>query len=207
MIEGATAEDGICDITPGDSKENMALPKSEPVIQRTMAIGDVHGCLTALDTLLGTLQVQSEDRLVFLGDYVDRGPDSRGVVHRLIELKERCHLVALMGNHEEMVWTPTTANPNGYPGDSSVAKKPWNPMELWSQDGRLPKEHLDFLRSCPMFFETETHIFVHADYYPNRPMREQSSTTLLWSFFHAETAAPHYSRKTVILGHTPAAER
>src|SRR5438128_6850305 len=70
---------------------------------RTLAIGDIHGCLTALDTLLGFVRPTPEDRLIFLGDYIDRGPDSKGVLNRLIELKRIRRFICLRGNHEIMM--------------------------------------------------------------------------------------------------------
>ena len=70
---------------------------------RTLAIGDIHGCLTALDTLLGFVQPTPSDQLIFLGDYVDRGPDSKGVLDRLIELQRTGRVVCLRGNHEIMM--------------------------------------------------------------------------------------------------------
>src|SRR5437870_3329448 len=70
---------------------------------RTLAIGDIHGCLRAFDLLLATVCPEPDDLLVTLGDYVDRGPDSKGVLERLIDLQGRCRLVALMGNHDIMM--------------------------------------------------------------------------------------------------------
>src|SRR4051794_24858439 len=70
---------------------------------RTLAIGDIHGCLTALDTLLLAVRPQPDDLIVTLGDYVDRGPDSRRVVDRLLHLPPLCQLVALRGNHDQMM--------------------------------------------------------------------------------------------------------
>src|SRR5689334_11414198 len=70
---------------------------------RLLAIGDIHGNLKALDTLLATIALQPEDVLVTLGDYVDRGPDSRGVLDRLIELNRSAQLIALRGNHDELM--------------------------------------------------------------------------------------------------------
>lgn len=181
----------------------MTQSKATSSSPRMIAIGDVHGCLKALDTLLKMIRIQPEDHLVLLGDYVDRGPDSRGVIERLMELKGQCHLVALMGNHEEMVLAAHEGRSERefwmkFGGEEALAS--YGPL---APNGRLPREHLDFLRNCPMFLETNTHIFVHADYYPNRPMPEQSSNTLLWSCFDPGKAAPHYSGKTVVLGHTP----
>src|SRR5262249_30858987 len=70
---------------------------------RTIAIGDIHGCLRALDLLLEVIQPRPDDVLITLGDYVDRGPDSRGVLDRLIELQSQCKLIALKGNHDIMM--------------------------------------------------------------------------------------------------------
>ncbi|MFM7929512.1 MAG: metallophosphoesterase family protein [Pirellula sp.] len=70
---------------------------------RTIAIGDIHGCLRAFDALLAAIDLQKTDILVPVGDYIDRGPDSKGVIDRLIELREQTQLFPLMGNHEEMM--------------------------------------------------------------------------------------------------------
>ncbi len=70
---------------------------------RLIAIGDIHGCSLALDALIDAIQPQAEDIIVTLGDYVDRGNDSKGVIDRLIELSSRCHLKPIYGNHEEMM--------------------------------------------------------------------------------------------------------
>ena len=68
---------------------------------RTIAVGDIHGHAAALAALVAAIQPQPNDTLVFLGDSVARGPDSRGVLNQLIELSQRLTVVALMGNHEE----------------------------------------------------------------------------------------------------------
>ena len=70
---------------------------------RIIAIGDIHGCSTALDAILRLVEPGPEDTVVTLGDYIDRGPDSKGVLDLLLRLKSRCHLVPLMGNHEEIM--------------------------------------------------------------------------------------------------------
>ena len=70
---------------------------------RLFAIGDIHGCAIALRTLLEAIDPQPEDSIVVLGDVVDCGPDSKGVLEQLITLSSRCHLAVLLGNHEEML--------------------------------------------------------------------------------------------------------
>jgi len=67
---------------------------------RTLALGDIHGCITALETMAEYVGFSTEDHLITLGDYVDRGPDSKGVIDFLLKLKETHQLTALRGNHE-----------------------------------------------------------------------------------------------------------
>ena len=69
---------------------------------RLIAIGDIHGCLAALLSILDAIKPTGEDTIVTLGDYIDRGPDSRGVIDCLIQIAIfDCHLVPLLGNHDE----------------------------------------------------------------------------------------------------------
>src|SRR5262245_4704597 len=70
---------------------------------RTLAIGDIHGCLRALDGILDEVAPQADDLVITLGDYIDRGPDSKGVLDRVLELSQRCRCVHLRGNHEVMM--------------------------------------------------------------------------------------------------------
>ena len=70
---------------------------------RILAIGDIHGCTIAFDTLLAQVAPQPEDLIITLGDYVDRGPDSRGVIDRILKLRETQQLIAIRGNHDIMM--------------------------------------------------------------------------------------------------------
>jgi serine/threonine protein phosphatase 1 len=70
---------------------------------RTIAVGDIHGCFLALDAVLEAIKPRPEDTIVTLGDYIDRGPDSQGVLERLIELNRRCQLVPILGNHDQIL--------------------------------------------------------------------------------------------------------
>src|SRR5262245_30617181 len=70
---------------------------------RFLAIGDIHGCSRALATLLQTVSPQPEDVVITLGDYVDRGPDSMGVIDTLLALRRRCKLIGLRGDNEQMM--------------------------------------------------------------------------------------------------------
>jgi serine/threonine protein phosphatase 1 len=70
---------------------------------QVIAIGDIHGCARALRTVIEAIQPQGNDTLIPLGDCIDRGPDSRQVIDELLRLRERCNLIPLLGNHEEMM--------------------------------------------------------------------------------------------------------
>jgi len=170
---------------------------------RTIAVGDIHGCLVAFDALINAAKIQASDTLVILGDFIDRGPDSRGVVDRLIELQERCRLVPLLGNHEEMLLAAREGK-----SDLRYWQK-FGGRETLDSYGRLTdcsgisSAHVRFIQDCPLFFETETHIFVHANVAPNFPMAQQSTMDLLWRPVVEGEAGPHYSGKTVVVGHTP----
>src|SRR5215472_203348 len=78
-------------------------PSRQGVDMRLLAIGDIHGCLHALTALLDLVAPQADDLLIALGDYVDRGPDSRGVLDHLIALHDAGRLIALRGNHDVMM--------------------------------------------------------------------------------------------------------
>jgi serine/threonine protein phosphatase 1 len=78
--------------------------------QRILAIGDIHGCSTALGRLIDAIDPGPDDLIVTLGDYIDWGPDSRGVIEQLIALSGRCRLVSLLGNHEEMLLEALDSN-------------------------------------------------------------------------------------------------
>jgi serine/threonine protein phosphatase 1 len=177
---------------------------------RTIAIGDIHGCSLALKALVDAIDPGPEDLLVALGDYIDRGLDSRGVLEQMFALGERCVLVPLLGNHEEMLLAALEGQSEltywlkfgglvaltsyGYRG--GVAICPGNLRAL------IPSHHLDFIRQCRDDFETVGHIFVHAYYDPDRPLREQSWGGLRWTSL-PPIPARHCSGKVAIVGHTP----
>jgi serine/threonine protein phosphatase 1 len=172
--------------------------------ERILAIGDIHGCLTAFETLLSAVQPQPEDTFVTLGDYVDRGPDSRGVLARLIDLGQTHHLVALRGNHEEMMLRTredlkVASDWLDYGGDATLAS--YGVGDKAPNLAGIPLSHWTFLeQQCIDCWETDTHFFVHANVYPDIPLAEQPPYVLHWARF--EKALPHQSGKIMICGHT-----
>jgi serine/threonine protein phosphatase 1 len=176
---------------------------------RTIAIGDVHGCRLALAALLDAINPTADDTLVTLGDYIDRGPDSRGVLDLLIALDRRSRLVPLSGNHEEMLVAAardhtalrTWLSCGGAEALRSygwVLGGPRRAVADW-----IPPRHWDFLAACRSYHETATHLFVHAGYVPELPLEEQPAVALRWRVTDAQTARPHRSGKVAVVGHTP----
>lgn len=174
--------------------------------KRIVAIGDAHGCSTALDALIIAIDPKPDDTIVTLGDYVDRGIDSKGVLDLLIELENRCRLVPILGNHDEMMLHARDGRSDlqfwlNCGGDSA--------LDSYSSVGSLdhiPAEHFRFLERCVSFFETETHFFVHANYKPDVPLDQMDDHTLRWLSLRDFVPGPHFSGKIAVLGHTPQPE-
>lgn len=176
-----------------------SIPMPAP---RTIAIGDIHGHADALTGLLRLLEPRDIDTVVFLGDYVSRGPDSRDVIQAVIDLGRRCRVVALRGNHEEMLLDARSnriarAAWVSVGGDASLVAP--SASEVWRA---LDDAQWSFVSGLPTFHETDDHFFVHANYAPNRPIDGQDSQTALWLPLEPPPG-PHYSGKTAIVGHTP----
>jgi serine/threonine protein phosphatase 1 len=170
--------------------------------RRTIAIGDIHGCSAALAALIDAIKPGPDDVLVTLGDYINRGPDSRGVLELLIDLERRCRLVALLGNHDQMLLDVRAGR---FPiswlldiGGRATFASYGDRCDL----ELIPEEHYEFLAECLDYHETASHIFIHANYYPDLPMDDQPGSMLRWESLREGTPGPHDSGKTVIAGHT-----
>jgi serine/threonine protein phosphatase 1 len=195
---------------------------------RTFAVGDIHGDLHALENVFGQLPtLDAEDTIVFLGDYLDRGPDSAGVVRFVRDLAARgpAKVIALRGNHEdawlqivERGW-PEFIFPRGngcYECYRSFAGKPVpndeddpTPAELEVMLAGLffPLDVVAWLRELPFFYEDEHAIYVHAgikrgpgeDFFPH-PSEVTPMRALLWLRDH--DFFENYRGKLVVFGHT-----
>ena len=171
---------------------------------RLFAIGDIHGCHVALRTLIEAIDPCPEDTVVVLGDVIDWGPDSRDCVQQLIDLSGRCQFILIRGNHEEMLFAALESQSElrywlNFGGEETLKSYPYR-----GGDEFIDREHVRFLKAqCRDYHETDEFIFVHASYDPNKPMSEQSNTTLQWEHVKPEQMRPHFSGKTVIAGHTP----
>lgn len=174
---------------------------------RTLAIGDIHGCRTALDHLLAFVRPLPGDTIVTLGDYVDRGPDSKGVVDKLIELHVGGQLISLRGNHEIMMLGAKQGGADDIRfwlacGGTQALESYCAPGEF-PTDQHIPDTHWHFIKhTCNDWYETDTHIFVHANLHPERPMGNQTTEHIHWEALAPLWHRPHCSGKIMICGHT-----
>lgn len=171
---------------------------------RLLAVGDIHGCLRQLTALLDQVAPRAADQVVFLGDYVDRGPDSAGVINFLIDFaKSFPATVFLRGNHEEMFTDyledrdPSLFLING--GMKTLAS--YQASGQWP----IPPSHRAFIAALRSYYETDDFIFVHAGLRPGIPLAEQNPRDLAW--IRREFISSDYDwNKPVVYGHTPLAE-
>jgi serine/threonine protein phosphatase 1 len=169
---------------------------------RTIAIGDIHGYLGALTALVEFAGVRADDRLVTLGDYVDRGPDSAGVLDWLIEWFEAGQLVPLLGNHDQMMqWARETGTFMWEECGGTATLDSYRRRTAGDGLDCVPDAHWRFLDdSCKRSYETQSHIFTHASPDADVPIHEQTDGTLLWQSWN--DPARHMSGKLMVCGHT-----
>lgn len=175
-------------------------------------VGDIHGMHSMLDTLLKEWQVDSE-QLVFLGDYIDRGKESKKVVERVMSLKENYGAITLKGNHEDMFlqWIEVPEELASFylsqGGYETLRSFGIDSQLRYDEQARVFKDtypdFLEFLEELDSYYEDETHIYVHAGINPNeKEMKDMNPIDLLWIrdlFFYRE----HQMKKRIIFGHTP----
>lgn len=172
------------------------------------AISDIHGCARTFEALLEQIALGREDELFLLGDYIDRGPDSKGVIDLILKLKqEGFRLHCLLGNHEALL-----LNARGGMGSE---------QRLWLQNGGdatldsfglphsaapclLPQPYLDFFHQLDWHFETEGYILVHAglDFRLARPL--EAGQALIWlRDWYGHVDRDWLQGRVVVHGHTP----
>ncbi len=166
---------------------------------RTVAIGDVHGARRALETLLAAVDPRPDDLVVTVGDYVDRGPDSAGVIRCLLDLATRCHLLPIRGNHDQMM---LDARRDEY--ELALWLRCGGDATLASYGGGLESVHADHWRflaeTCVDSVETAKVIYVHGGVVPELRVDKVQPVVLQWQRFPPDR--PHVSGKLVVCGHT-----
>lgn len=175
---------------------------AEPETGRLIAIGDIHGCAEALETLLEAVAPTASDIVVTVGDYVDRGPDVRGVLERLLMLATQCQLKPIKGNHEEMLLDVVERGRDPETWIRSGAAATLDAYGCTGDWSVFPAEHIAFLRNCLDYYECSEHFFTHANYVADLPLNRQPADVLRWRSLQTLLPAPHQSRKQAIVGHT-----
>jgi serine/threonine protein phosphatase 1 len=173
---------------------------------KIFAIGDIHGSIDRLQDLMQKIPIDfANDTLLFIGDYIDRGPGSVEVVEYLMDLKKRVpEIILLKGNHEDMLEKYL----DGTDRFTYLLNGGQNTLDSYlsktqrSDSFPIPAEHIDFFKSLRLYYETEAYIFVHAGLRPKIPLASQKTEDLLWirdKFIYSK----YNFGKPVVFGHTP----
>jgi serine/threonine protein phosphatase 1 len=180
---------------------------AESMSPLTFAVGDVHGCLEKLQRLVEACEAHAGGRparFVFLGDYIDRGPDSRGVIEFLMRRQQAQpgSDVCLRGNHEQLA-LDAHADQRAMPawlGNNGATTQ----RNYWRTGGRISPAHLAWLAALPLCHDDGLRFFVHAGVDLDLPLHEQEPDVMLWM------REPFLSRsdevdcsRFVVHGHTP----
>ncbi len=174
--------------------------------EKTFIIGDIHGCLDMLKRLLDAIPWRpGQDRLVFVGDYIDRGPQAKGVVDCILGLiQEDPHVGCLLGNHEAMLLDYLKGiDPDLYLANRGGATLRNYRAEKPAAGGPLiPPEHMSFYESLQPVMELKDHYVVHAGFRPGIAVEDQSLEDMLWIREPFISSDCDFGKK-VIFGHTP----
>lgn len=174
--------------------------------QKIFIIGDVHGCLDMLKRLMDKIDWSPDrDRLIFLGDYIDRGKDPKGVVDYILDLTRQSSLVeCLKGNHEAMFLDFIT----GRDRFMFIINGGWKTLESYGMyetdedDSAIPSEHRAFYESLKLYIELEDYYVVHAGFKPHLDIAKQTEDELLW-IRKSFVSSKYDFGKRVLFGHTP----
>jgi len=179
---------------------------------RLFAIGDIHGCVTELAALVGGLGLAAGDTVCFVGDYLDRGPDSKGVIDFLLNARATgsdVEWVFLKGNHEDMCMA-FLGRP-GHWGESWMMNGGTAAIRSYGVaanaepavvEGAMPEAHLAFLEGLGRSHRWQDYLFVHAGIRPGIPWEQQEDEDILW-IREDFLLHPHNLPETVVFGHTP----
>jgi len=175
------------------------------------AVGDIHGCLTKLKKLFERISPDPErDTVVFIGDYIDRGPDSKTVVEFVLSLKYQLkNVICLLGNHEQTFLNYYLHQKDGdlfylNGGETTVASYGFIDTPKGKKIN-VPERHLHFFTSLLPYYETDEYIFVHAGIRPGISLDKQTTDDLLW-IRHEFIRYFNDFGKIVVFGHTPLPE-
>ncbi|MFL4977861.1 MAG: metallophosphoesterase family protein [Xanthobacteraceae bacterium] len=173
---------------------------------KTYAIGDIHGSLAKLRGLIARCERDAGGEamtLLFIGDYIDRGPDSRGVVDYVMRLQARlgANAIVLRGNHEELAVAAADSSLNAGSWLLNGGDKTLRSYGVAAAQ-ELPADHLAWFRALRLSFDDGQRLFVHAGIDPARPLHDQDAHDLVWIREPFLTDQRDHGR-LIVHGHTP----
>lgn len=173
---------------------------------KSYAVGDIHGCLDQLQRIVELCEkdaASQKSTFIFLGDYIDRGPDSRGVIDFLINLQKWSpdHIICLRGNHEDLLLSALDSEDAEFNWLANGGDATLHSYGV-SQAKDLPPSHIDWLHSLLLFHDDGQRFFVHAGAHPDRPLNQQRTRDLLWTRKPFLSSNKNFGR-LIVHGHTP----
>ena len=171
--------------------------------KRIFAIGDIHGCFNAMKDLIeNKIQLSKNDKLIFLGDYIDRGPDSKIVLDYIMDLQNNQYdIVTLRGNHESMLinaWYNESALSKWILNGGSETLLSFGTDKLKNIDSK----YLHFLENLRFYYELDKYIFVHAGFNDSIENPFTDKYSMLWNS-REQYLNPRLNDRTIIHGHAP----
>jgi serine/threonine protein phosphatase 1 len=178
---------------------------------KTYAIPDLHGCLEGLEKFLDALDLNTPATLVFLGDYIDRGPDSKYVIDTIrdLDLPDYIKVVTLAGNHEAMALEAHSGR--GWRADHGLEGFNW-----WVEQGglatlasfgkgKIPDDYLTWMAGLPKLYHDTHRVYTHAGVDPRKPLTEQVDKFLQW-YRYGPVEEANYPGLHLVHGHSPRKE-
>ena len=164
---------------------------------RTIVIGDIHGCYYTLIRLLEKLEIQKDNQIIFLGDYVDRGKNSYEVIEGLQEIQKQYNCICLLGNHEAMMIDAIETKECSLWKQSGGDKT----LKSYQKNGALRTKHLNWLKGLPVIYETRKNLFSHAGF-PKTITLENTFEDMVWGG-NCVLDKSEPNEKIAIFGHYP----
>lgn len=174
--------------------------------ERFVVVGDIHGCYRSLEAMLKKLEPFSSSTFIFLGDYIDRGPDSKSVIDLLLDFQKHTTSVMLRGNHEQMMIQALDEKDfslwminGGRITLESYGLNEYNPD--------IPEEHYHFIKQTKPYYETDQYFFVHAGLPTDITIKQATQNSdywydFLWERSHLDRTGTAWEKR-VVFGHTP----
>ena len=164
------------------------------------AISDIHGCANTFKALLRKIKFSKEDTLYLLGDYIDRGPDSRGVIDHIWELQEDGYAVhCLRGNHEQMLLDELAEKEVWYNGEPETLKSFHAKSYQY-----IPIPYIEWMEQLPYFFDMKDYILVHAGLNFKTKFPLDDTNEMIWiRHFYDDIDKDWLGNRIIVHGHTP----